>query len=140
MRLARDSLDLAARGSLALARQQAQLFRRMVFNILIDNTDDHEKNHALLRQADGSWTLSPAFDVVPGLSGLGYQALVVGQGRDAAERAGAGRVVVGLVLAADVGHPVRGPQALQAVGLAEPVVHRLTRRRRPAAPAVGLRG
>ncbi|RZI98909.1 MAG: type II toxin-antitoxin system HipA family toxin, partial [Haliea sp.] len=30
--------------------QQAQLFRRMVFNILVDNTDDHEKNHALLRQ------------------------------------------------------------------------------------------
>ncbi len=37
-----------------IAVQQEQLFRRMVFNILIDNTDDHEKNHALLRQADGT--------------------------------------------------------------------------------------
>jgi serine/threonine-protein kinase HipA len=62
-----------------IAAQQAQLFRRMVFNILIDNTDDHEKNHALLRQADGSWRLSPAFDIVPSLSGLGYQAMQVGR-------------------------------------------------------------
>lgn len=62
----------------AIKAQQAQLFRRMVFNILMDNTDDHEKNHALLRQPDGSWLLSPAFDVVAGLSGLGYQAMVVG--------------------------------------------------------------
>lgn len=62
-----------------IAREQAQLFRRMVFNILMDNTDDHEKNHALLRREDGRWTLSPAFDVVPSLSGLGYQAIVVGR-------------------------------------------------------------
>jgi serine/threonine-protein kinase HipA len=62
-----------------IAAQQAQLFRRMVFNILIDNTDDHEKNHALLRQADGAWRLSPAFDIVPSLSGLGYQAMQVGR-------------------------------------------------------------
>jgi serine/threonine-protein kinase HipA len=62
-----------------IARQQAQLYRRMVFNILVDNTDDHEKNHALLRRPDGSWTLSPAFDVVPALSGLGYQAMSVGR-------------------------------------------------------------
>lgn len=62
-----------------IAREQAQLFRRMVFNILMDNTDDHEKNHALLRRKDGRWTLSPAFDVVPSLSGLGYQAMVVGR-------------------------------------------------------------
>jgi serine/threonine-protein kinase HipA len=58
--------------------QQEQLFRRMVFNILMDNTDDHEKNHALLRQADGHYLLSPAFDVVPSAQGLGYQAMAVG--------------------------------------------------------------
>jgi serine/threonine-protein kinase HipA len=50
----------------------------MVFNILMDNTDDHEKNHALLRQADGHYRLSPAFDVVPSAQGLGYQAMAVG--------------------------------------------------------------
>ena len=58
--------------------QQAQLFRRMVFNILMDNTDDHEKNHALLHQPDGHYRLSPAFDVVPSAQGLGYQAMAVG--------------------------------------------------------------
>ena len=58
--------------------QQAQLFRRMVFNILMDNTDDHEKNHALLRQSDGHYRLSPAFNVVPSAQGLGYQAMVIG--------------------------------------------------------------
>ncbi|MBB3178454.1 type II toxin-antitoxin system HipA family toxin [Variovorax sp. Sphag1AA] len=62
-----------------IARQQSQLFRRMIFNILMDNTDDHEKNHALLREADGSWSLSPAFDIVPSMSGLGYQAMMVGK-------------------------------------------------------------
>jgi serine/threonine-protein kinase HipA len=61
-----------------IAQQQEQLFRRMVFNILIDNTDDHEKNHALLRQPNGNWLLSPAFDVAPAANGLGYQALQVG--------------------------------------------------------------
>lgn len=58
--------------------QQEQLFRRMVFNILMDNTDDHEKNHALLRHANGHYLLSPAFDVVPSAHGLGYQAMLVG--------------------------------------------------------------
>ena len=62
-----------------IAGQQQQLFRRMVFNILMDNTDDHEKNHALLRQPDGRYLLSPAFDVVPAAQGLGYQQLTVGQ-------------------------------------------------------------
>jgi serine/threonine-protein kinase HipA len=57
---------------------QQELFRRMVFNILIDNTDDHEKNHALVRGADGFYALSPAFDVLPAAQGLGYQQMRVG--------------------------------------------------------------
>jgi serine/threonine-protein kinase HipA len=58
--------------------QQQELFRRMVFNILIDNTDDHEKNHVLVRGADGFYALSPAFDVLPAAQGLGYQQMRVG--------------------------------------------------------------
>ncbi len=58
--------------------QQAELFRRMVFNILIDNTDDHEKNHALVRGVDGGYELSEAFDVLPSAQGLGYQQMRVG--------------------------------------------------------------
>lgn len=61
-----------------IASQQEQLFRRMLFNILIDNTDDHEKNHALLRGSGGHYRLAPAFDVLPSAQGLGVQAMQVG--------------------------------------------------------------
>ena len=37
----------------ANAQDAAELFRRMVFNILVDNTDDHEKNHSLLVVSPG---------------------------------------------------------------------------------------
>jgi serine/threonine-protein kinase HipA len=49
--------------SAAHARDREELFRRMVFNVLCGNRDDHLKNHALLY--DGHWRLSPAFDIVP---------------------------------------------------------------------------
>jgi serine/threonine-protein kinase HipA len=55
-----------------------ELFRRMVFNILIDNTDDHEKNHVLLMSDSGEYELSPAFDVLPSGHALGYQQMRVG--------------------------------------------------------------
>jgi len=58
-----------------------ELFRRMVFNILIDNTDDHEKNHALITSNPFSYAnfrLAPAFDVLPANSGQGYQEFVCG--------------------------------------------------------------
>jgi serine/threonine-protein kinase HipA len=54
-----------------------------VFNILIDNTDDHEKNHALVADAAQRLHLSPAFDVLPSGQALGYQQLRVG--RDGAD-------------------------------------------------------
>jgi serine/threonine-protein kinase HipA len=58
--------------------QMHELFRRMVFNILIDNTDDHEKNHVLLVNDAQQYELSPAFDVLPSGQALGYQQLRVG--------------------------------------------------------------
>ena len=60
------------------AAQREELFRRMVFNILMDNTDDHERNHSLRLGWDGYYELTPAYDVVPTLQNLGYQALAVG--------------------------------------------------------------
>jgi serine/threonine-protein kinase HipA len=63
-----------------------ELFRRMVFNILMDNTDDHEKNHSLLVVAPfkhGRLRLAPAYDLLPTHSGQGYQEFICGrQGRD----------------------------------------------------------
>lgn len=40
-----------------------QMFRRMVFNIIARNQDDHVKNIAFLMDRQGQWSLSPAFDV-----------------------------------------------------------------------------
>jgi serine/threonine-protein kinase HipA len=63
----------------AYLRQMRELFRRMVFNILIDNTDDHEKNHAVLVTAAGQYSLSPAYDVLPSGQALGFQQMRVGE-------------------------------------------------------------
>ena len=41
-----------------------QLYRRMVFNVVARNQDDHTKNIAYLMDEDGKWRLSPAFDVI----------------------------------------------------------------------------
>ena len=61
------------------AAMREELFQRMVFNILMDNTDDHERNHSIsLNLSDGYYDLTPAYDVVPSLQNLGYQALTVG--------------------------------------------------------------
>ncbi|CAN5229909.1 HipA domain-containing protein [soil metagenome] len=40
------------------------LFRRMAFNALISNTDDHPRNHAVIAM-DEDWRLSPAYDLIP---------------------------------------------------------------------------
>jgi serine/threonine-protein kinase HipA len=60
-----------------LQAQQRELFRRMTFNILMDNTDDHSKNHAFLRLLSGHFELAPAYDLLPQMSGLGRQAIPV---------------------------------------------------------------
>ncbi len=60
------------------AEDQVELFRRMIFNILIDNTDDHEKNHVLTVSDSQLYTLAPAFDVLPSGQALGYQQMRVG--------------------------------------------------------------
>ncbi len=74
------ALLLRRRGVVALQRNHcAELFRRMVFNMLIDNTDDHEKNHAVLMRDNGQYELSPAYDVVPSGQALGQQQFRVGQ-------------------------------------------------------------
>ena len=44
-------------------QEAAEQFRRMVFNVVARNLDDHTKNIAFLMDKDGHWTLSPAFDL-----------------------------------------------------------------------------
>lgn len=47
-----------------IATDLEQLFRRVLFNILVGNRDDHLRNHGFLRTGTG-WRLAPAFDVNP---------------------------------------------------------------------------
>ena len=40
-----------------------EMFRRMVFNVVVRNQDDHTKNISFLMEEDGKWHLSPAYDM-----------------------------------------------------------------------------
>jgi serine/threonine-protein kinase HipA len=48
------------------------MFRRAVFNILSHNRDDHSKNFAFLMNAEGVWSLAPAYDLTFSASSQGY--------------------------------------------------------------------
>lgn len=49
----------------APAQDLEELWRRIVFNLLITNVDDHLQNHGFLHVGGGQWRLAPAFDVNP---------------------------------------------------------------------------
>jgi serine/threonine-protein kinase HipA len=61
--------------------QRDELLRRMAFNIGLNVTDDHLRNHEICLQANGSWALSPAFDMVPVSGPSPHQCAVFGQAR-----------------------------------------------------------
>jgi serine/threonine-protein kinase HipA len=56
--------DEIRRWSVKPDADRLELFRRMVFNAMVTNNDDHPRNHAMLRTKLG-WRLSPAYDIVP---------------------------------------------------------------------------
>lgn len=59
--------DALLRATLVLTRdfrQAAAAFRRMAFNVLAHNRDDHARNFSFMMDRDGSWTLTPAYDLV----------------------------------------------------------------------------
>jgi len=57
-------VDLAMSDVMSSKEQKQELFRRMVFNGLFGNTDDHLRNHGFLRVKE-KWHLSPAYDLTP---------------------------------------------------------------------------
>ncbi|WP_311208444.1 MULTISPECIES: type II toxin-antitoxin system HipA family toxin [unclassified Aeromicrobium] len=62
-----DYLELAEALTLhgaAVNKDLAQLWRRIAFSLIVNNTDDHMRNHGFLHTY-GGWTLSPAFDINP---------------------------------------------------------------------------
>ncbi len=61
-----SSYDLFLRATLAITRHAGDLaaaFRRMVFNILASNRDDHVRQHSYLMDPAGVWRLAPAYDL-----------------------------------------------------------------------------
>ena len=64
-----------------VADDRIELFKRMVFNILVSNDDDHLRNHAFLYDAEHrGWRLSPLYDVVPRPSSAHERFLHLGVG------------------------------------------------------------
>ena len=72
-------------------RELRQLYRRMVFNVLARNQDDHTKNIAFLMDKRGRWRLAPAYDVTyaynPSGAWTGQHQMSVNGKRDGFERA-----------------------------------------------------
>jgi serine/threonine-protein kinase HipA len=80
------SYDTFLRATQAITRRQPDVeaaFRRMVFNILASNRDDHTRQHAYLLDAGGDWRLAPTYDLTyaPGPGGEHYLD-IEGEGRN----------------------------------------------------------
>jgi len=66
--------------------QCEQLYRRMVFNVLIGNRDDHAKNFAFSMNSKGDWSLAPAYDLLPSTGFAGQHTTTVnGSGKPSKE-------------------------------------------------------
>ncbi|MGE0742128.1 MAG: type II toxin-antitoxin system HipA family toxin [Hyphomonadaceae bacterium] len=79
------SYDQFLRATHAITRDAedvARAFRRMVFNVLSHNRDDHARQHAYLMDENGVWSLSPAYDLTYAAGPGGEHYLdVEGEGR-----------------------------------------------------------
>ncbi len=64
MRSYLEIAEFLRREGLEVNEDLGQLWRRIVFNMLVSNTDDHLRNHGFLREQNG-WRLSPAYDLNP---------------------------------------------------------------------------
>ncbi len=69
-----DIVDFIIRNCTDVKRNLQELYRRVAFNICIGNSDDHFRNHGFLLTPKG-WTLSPAYDINPGLKK--FQSLLI---------------------------------------------------------------
>ena len=69
-----DIVDFIIHGCTDVRQNLRELYRRVAFNIMFGNTDDHFRNHGFLLTPKG-WTLSPAYDINPGLKS--HQCLLI---------------------------------------------------------------
>ncbi|MCH6235606.1 type II toxin-antitoxin system HipA family toxin [Cognataquiflexum rubidum] len=61
-----DILEFIQFSGSDIERDSKELWRRIVFNIMVSNTDDHLRNHGFVLTSNG-WRLSPAFDLNPSI-------------------------------------------------------------------------
>ena len=69
-----DIVDFILHACTDVRRTLRELYRRVAFNVMFGNTDDHFRNHGFLLTPKG-WTLSPAYDINPGLKS--HQCLLI---------------------------------------------------------------
>lgn len=60
-----DMVDALARHGARARQDSHELYRRVAFNVLISNVDDHLRNHGFLWRDRNGWSLSPAYDLNP---------------------------------------------------------------------------
>lgn len=60
-----ELVDVLTQYGSQAATDASELYRRMVFNVLISNVDDHLRNHGFLWTGRDGWTLSPVYDLNP---------------------------------------------------------------------------
>jgi serine/threonine-protein kinase HipA len=60
-----ELVDILTRNGSKVGRDVRELYRRMAFNVLISNVDDHLRNHGFLWAGGQGWSLSPAYDLNP---------------------------------------------------------------------------
>jgi serine/threonine-protein kinase HipA len=70
--------EFIMRNGAAVAEDLAELWRRIVFNICVSNTDDHLRNHGFLLVPNEGWRLAPAYDMNPNPQGAGLTLNIVG--------------------------------------------------------------
>jgi Uncharacterized protein related to capsule biosynthesis enzymes len=71
-----DIVDFIVRNCTDIQQNLHELYRRVAFNVLFGNTDDHFRNHGFILTPKG-WTLSPAYDINP--STKTYQCLLINE-------------------------------------------------------------
>jgi len=77
-----DIVDFIVRNCSDARQNLREIYRRVAFNVLFGNTDDHFRNHGFLL-TDKGWTLAPAYDINPSMSRS--QCLLINENTEAAD-------------------------------------------------------
>ncbi len=79
-----DIADVIRQNSSDPKADMEELWKRIVFSVLISNTDDHLRNHGFLRFDNNGWRLSPVYDINPCIDNIGVLSTMITQGDSSA--------------------------------------------------------